>query len=164
MRNIERVFKKYKPIFEIILLEELHYMSSAIKDSVGLIFTNKLKDSLIEDMDYGLPSFGVCYGNHLVASVDNVEKYKKYKREKELLELTLYKNLPIVESSDVFHLLQDKSNKRKTEEVMLIAFPEKCGVEIDKEKLYYKVYFDYDKTNTEKLLVNFMEIKNENVN
>ena len=86
MKYIQEIFEKYQALFHIVMLEDLHRISNTIPNSLGFIHTESLTKSL-DDFDEfsNVPSFGICYGTQLAASVDEVDKYKKDKKWKELI-------------------------------------------------------------------------------
>ena len=118
---MKKVWEKYQPIFEIVVLEKLHMLSKKIENRLGMITESEMN---IMDVDeYAIPKFGVMFGTNLCASFDKVEKDKKL----ELLRLTLYRNLAISETMDMVDLL---SKKPKLNEVNMLASPQKCKVTI----------------------------------
>ena len=118
---MKKVWEKYQPIVEIVVLEKLHMLSKKIENRLGMITESEMN---IMDVDeYAIPKFGVMFGTNLCASFDKVEKDKKL----ELLRLTLYRNLAISETMDMVDLL---SKKPKLNEVNMLASPQKCKVTI----------------------------------
>ena len=118
---MKKVWEKYQPIVEIVVLEKLHMLSKKIENRLGMITESEMN---IMDVDeYAIPKFGVLFGTNLCASFDKVEKDKKL----ELLRLTLYRNLAISETMDMVDLL---SKKPKLNQVNMLASPQKCKVTI----------------------------------
>ena len=109
---MKKVWEKYQPIVEIVVLEKLHMLSKKIENRLGMITESEMN---IMDVDeYAIPKFGVMFGTNLCASFDKVEKDKKL----ELLRLTLYRNLAISQTMDMVDLL---SKKAKLNDVNMFA-------------------------------------------
>ena len=92
---MKQVWKKYQPIVEIVVLDELHILSKKIQNRLGMITESQM--SIAEVDEYSIPKFGVMFGTNLCASFDKVERDKKL----ELLKLTLYRNLALSETMDM---------------------------------------------------------------
>ena len=106
----------------------------------------------IKDIDeYTIPKFGVMFGTNLCASFDDVERDKKI----ELLTLTLYRNLAISEAMDLSDLL---SKSVKTNEVNMLASPQKCKVTIKNKEPIDVVKIKHSLKNKKKKFINFTTI------
>ena len=121
---MKQVWKKYQPIVEIVVLNELHMLSKKIQNRLGMI--TESETNITEIDEYSIPKFGVMFGTNLCASFDKVEKDKKV----ELLKLTLYKNLAISETMDMVDLL---SKQPKLNQVNMLASPQRCKVTIEND-------------------------------
>ena len=72
---MKKVWEKYQPIVEIVVLEKLHMLSKKIENRLGMITESEMN---IMDVDeYAIPKFGVMFGTNLCASFDKVEKDNK---------------------------------------------------------------------------------------
>ena len=148
---MKKVWEKYQPIVEIVVLEKLHMLSKKIENRLGMITESKMN---IMDVDeYAIPKFGVMFGTNLCASFDKVEKDKKL----ELLRLTLYRNLAISETMDMVDLL---SKKPKLNEVNMLASPQKCKVTIKNDIPIDVVRIKHNVKNRRKKMINFISISN----
>ena len=148
---MKKVWEKYQPIVEIVVLEKLHMLSKKIENRLGMITESEMN---IMDVDeYAIPKFGVMFGTNLCASFDKVEKDKKL----ELLRLTLYKNLAISETMDMVDLL---SKKPKLNEVNMLASPQKCKVTIKNDIPIDVVRIKHNVKNRRKKMINFISISN----
>ena len=148
---MKKVWEKYQPIVEIVVLEKLHMLSKKIENRLGMITESEMN---IMDVDeYAIPKFGVMFGTNLCASFDKVEKDKKL----ELLRLTLYRNLAISETMDMVDLL---SKKPKLNEVNMLASPQKCKVTIKNDIPIDVVRIKHNIKNRKKKLINFISISN----
>ena len=148
---MKKVWEKYQPIVEIVVLEKLHMLSKKIENRLGMITESEMN---IMDVDeYAIPKFGVMFGTNLCASFDKVEKDKKL----ELLRLTLYRNLAISETMDMVDLL---SKKPKLNEVNMLASPQKCKVTIKNDIPIDVVRIKHNIRNKKKKMINFISISN----
>ncbi len=148
---MKKVWEKYQPIVEIVVLEKLHMLSKKIENRLGMITESEMN---IMDVDeYAIPKFGVMFGTNLCASFDKVEKDKKL----ELLRLTLYRNLAISETMDMVDLL---SKKPKLNEVNMLASPQKCKVTIKNDIPIDVVRIKHNVKNRRKRMINFISISN----
>ena len=148
---MKKVWEKYQPIVEIVVLEKLHMLSKKIENRLGMITESEMN---IMDVDeYAIPKFGVMFGTNLCASFDKVEKDKKL----ELLRLTLYRNLAISETMDMVDLL---SKKPKLNEVNMLASPQKCKVTIKNDIPIDVVKIKHNIRNKKKKMINFISISN----
>ena len=148
---MKKVWEKYQPIVEIVVLEKLHMLSKKIENRLGMITESEMN---IMDVDeYAIPKFGVMFGTNLCASFDKVEKDKKL----ELLRLTLYRNLAISETMDMVDLL---SKKPKLNEVNMLASPQKCKVTIKNDIPIDVVKIKHNIKNKRKKMINFISISN----
>tara|TARA_Y100001937_G_scaffold124878_1_gene190475 strand:- start:606 stop:1052 length:447 start_codon:yes stop_codon:yes gene_type:complete len=148
---MKKVWEKYQPIVEIVVLEKLHMLSKKIENRLGMITESEMN---IMDVDeYAIPKFGVMFGTNLCASFDKVEKDKKL----ELLRLTLYRNLAISETMDMVDLL---SKKPKLNEVNMLASPQKCKVTIKNDIPIDVVRIKHNVKNRRKKMINFISISN----
>ena len=148
---MKKVWEKYQPIVEIVVLEKLHMLSKKIENRLGMITESEMN---IMDVDeYAIPKFGVMFGTNLCASFDKVEKDKKL----ELLRLTLYRNLAISETMDMVDLL---SKKPKLNEVNMLASPQKCKVTIKNDIPIDVVRIKHNVKNKEKKMISFISISN----
>ena len=148
---MKKVWEKYQPIVEIVVLEKLHMLSKKIENRLGMITESEMN---IMDVDeYTIPKFGVMFGTNLCASFDKVEKDKKL----ELLRLTLYRNLAISETMDMVDLL---SKKPKLNEVNMLASPQKCKVTIKNDIPIDVVRIKHNVKNRRKRMINFISISN----
>ena len=148
---MKKVWEKYQPIVEIVVLEKLHMLSKKIENRLGMITESEMN---IMDVDeYAIPKFGVMFGTNLCASFDKVEKDKKL----ELLRLTLYRNLAISETMDMVDLL---SKKPKLNEVNMLASPQKCKVTIKNDIPIDVVKIKHNVKNKRKKMINFISISN----
>lgn len=148
---MKKVWEKYQPIVEIVVLEKLHMLSKKIENRLGMITESEMN---IMDVDeYTIPKFGVMFGTNLCASFDKVEKDKKL----ELLRLTLYRNLAISETMDMVDLL---SKKPKLNEVNMLASPQKCKVTIKNDIPIDVVRIKHNVKNRRKKMINFISISN----
>ena len=148
---MKKVWEKYQPIVEIVVLEKLHMLSKKIENRLGMITESEMN---IMDVDeYAIPKFGVMFGNNLCASFDKVEKDKKL----ELLRLTLYRNLAISETMDMVDLL---SKKPKLNEVNMLASPQKCKVTIKNDIPIDVVRIKHNVKKSRKKMINFISISN----
>ena len=146
---MKKVWEKYQPIVEIVVLEKLHMLSKKIENRLGMITESEMN---IMDVDeYAIPKFGVMFGTNLCASFDKVEKDKKL----ELLRLTLYRNLAISETMDMVDLL---SKKPKLNEVNMLASPQKCKVTIKNNIPIDVVKIKHHIKNKKKKMINFISI------
>tara|TARA_B000000557_G_scaffold10366_1_gene8494 strand:- start:289 stop:735 length:447 start_codon:yes stop_codon:yes gene_type:complete len=148
---MKKVWEKYQPIVEIVVLEKLHMLSKKIENRLGMITESEMN---IMDVDeYAIPKFGVMFGTNLCASFDKVEKDKKL----ELLRLTLYRNLAISETMDMVDLL---SKKPKLNEVNMLASPQKCKVTIKNDIPIDVVRIKHNVKKSRKKMINFISISN----
>ena len=148
---MKKVWEKYQPIVEIVVLEKLHMLSKKIENRLGMITESEMN---IMDVDeYAIPKFGVMFGTNLCASFDKVEKDKKL----ELLRLTLYRNSAISETMDMVDLL---SKKPKLNEVNMLASPQKCKVTIKNDIPIDVVRIKHNIRNKKKKMINFISISN----
>ena len=148
---MKKVWEKYQPIVEIVVLEKLHMLSKKIENRLGMITESEMN---IMDVDeYAIPKFGVMFGTNLCASFDKVEKDKKL----ELLRLTLYRNLAISETMDMVDLL---SKKPKLNQVNMLASPQKCKVTIKNDIPIDVVKIKHNVKNKRKKMINFISISN----
>ena len=148
---MKKVWEKYQPIVEIVVLEKLHMLSKKIENRLGMITESEMN---IMDVDeYAIPKFGVMFGTNLCASFDKVEKDKKL----ELLRLTLYRNLAISETMDMVDLL---SKKPKLNEVNMLASPQKCKVTIKNDMPIDVVRIKHNVKKSRKKMINFISISN----
>ena len=146
---MKKVWEKYQPIVEIVVLEKLHMLSKKIENRLGMITESEMN---IKDVDeYAIPKFGVMFGTNLCASFDKVEKDKKL----ELLRLTLYRNLAISETMDMVDLL---SKKPKLNEVNMLASPQKCKVTIKNNIPIDVVKIRHNVKKRKKKMINFISI------
>ena len=146
---MKQVWKKYQPIVEIVVLNELHILSKKIQNRLGMITESQM--SITEVDEYSIPKFGVMFGTNLCASFDKVEKDKKL----ELLKLTLYRNLALSETMDMVDLL---SKQPKLNEVNMLASPQKCNVTIKNNKPIDVVKIKHSVKNKNKKLINFISL------
>lgn len=146
---MKQVWKKYQPIVEIVVLNELHILSKKIQNRLGMITESEM--SINEIDEYSIPKFGVMFGTNLCASFDKVEKDKKL----ELLKLTLYRNLALSETMDMVDLL---SKQPKLNEVNMLASPQKCNVTIKNNKPIDVVKIKHSVKNKNKKLINFISL------
>ena len=146
---MKQVWKKYQPIVEIVVLNELHILSKKIQNRLGMITESEM--SINEVNEYSIPKFGVMFGTNLCASFDKVEKDKKL----ELLKLTLYRNLALSETMDMVDLL---SKQPKLNEVNMLASPQKCNVTIKNNKPIDVVKIKHSVKNKNKKLINFISL------
>ena len=146
---MKQVWKKYQPIVEIVVLNELHILSKKIQNRLGMITESEM--SINEVDEYSIPKFGVMFGTNLCASFDKVEKDKKL----ELLKLTLYRNLALSETMDMVDLL---SKQPKLNEVNMLASPQKCNVTIKNNKPIDVVKIKHSVKNKNKKLINFISL------
>ena len=144
---MKQVWKKYQPIVEIVVLNELHILSKKIQNRLGMITESEM--SINEVNEYSIPKFGVMFGTNLCASFDKVEKDKKL----ELLKLTLYRNLALSETMDMVDLL---SKQPKLNEVNMLASPQKCNVTIKNNKPIDVVKIKHSVKNKDKKIINFI--------
>ena len=144
---MKQVWKKYQPIVEIVVLNELHILSKKIQNRLGMITESQM--SIIEGDEYSIPKFGVMFGTNLCASFDKVERDKKL----ELLKLTLYRNLALSETMDMVDLL---SKQPKLNEVNMLASPQKCNVTIKNNKPIDVVKIKHSVKNKDKKIINFI--------
>ena len=148
---MKKVWEKYQPIVEIVVLEKLHMLSKKIENRLGMITESEMN---IMDVDeYAIPKFGVMFGTNLCASFDKVEKDKKL----ELLRLTLYRNLAISETMEMVDLL---SKKPKLNEVNMLASPQKCKVTIKNDIPIDVVRIKHNVKKSRKKMINFISISN----
>ena len=148
---MKKVWEKYQPIVEIVVLEKLHMLSKKIENRLGMITESEMN---IMDVDeYAIPKFGVMFGTNLCASFDKVEKDKKL----ELLRLTLYRNLAISDTMDMVDLL---SKKPKLNEVNMLASPQKCKVTIKNDIPIDVVRIKHNVKKSRKKMINFISISN----
>ena len=146
---MKQVWKKYQPIVEIVVLDELHILSKKIQNRLGMITESEMS---INDVDeYSIPKFGVMFGTNLCASFDKVERDKKL----ELLRLTLYRNLALSDTMDMVDLL---SKQPKLNEVNMLASPQKCNVTIKNNKPIDVVKIKHSVKNKDKKLINFISL------
>ena len=146
---MKKVWEKYQPIVEIVVLEKLHMLSKKIENRLGMITESEMN---IMDVDeYAIPKFGVMFGTNLCASFDKVEKDKKL----ELLRLTLYRNLAISDTMDMVDLL---SKKPKLNEVNMLASPQKCKVTIKNNIPIDVVKIRHNVKKRKKKMINFISI------
>ena len=146
---MKRVWKKYQPIVEIVVLDKLHILSKRIQNRLGMITESEV--NILDIDEFTMPKFGVMFGTNLCASFDDIEIDKKI----ELLTLTLYRNLAISEAMDLSDLL---SKKAKTNEVNMLASPQKCKVTIKNKKSIDVVKINHSLKNKKKKLINFTTI------
>ena len=146
---MKQVWKKYQPIVEIVVLDELHILSKKIQNRLGMITESEM--SINEVDEYSIPKFGVMFGTNLCASFDKVEKDKKL----ELLKLTLYRNLALSETMDMVDLL---SKQPKLNEVNMLASPQKCNVTIKNDKPIDVVRIKHSMRNKDKRFITFISI------
>ena len=148
---MKKVWEKYQPIVEIVVLEKLHMLSKKIENRLGMITESEMN---IMDVDeYAIPKFGVMFGTNLCESFDKVEKDKKL----ELLRLTLYRNLAISETMDMVDLL---SKKPKLNQVNMLASPQKCKVTIKNDIPIDVVRIKHNVKKSRKKMINFISISN----
>ena len=146
---MKKVWEKYQPIVEIVVLEKLHMLSKKIENRLGMITESEMN---IMDVDeYAIPKFGVMFGTNLCASFDKVEKDKKL----ELLRLTLYRNLAISDTIDMVDLL---IKKPKLNEGNMLASPQKCKVTIKNDIPIDVVKIKHHIKNKKKKMINFISI------
>ena len=146
---MKKVWEKYQPIVEIVVLEKLHMLSKKIENRLGMITESEMN---IMDVDeYAIPKFGVMFGTNLCASFDKVERDKKL----ELLRLTLYRNLAISDTMDMVDLL---SKKPKLNEVNMLASPQKCKVTIKNNIPIDVVKIRHNVKKRKKKMINFISI------
>jgi len=148
---MKKVWEKYQPIVEIVVLEKLHMLSKKIENRLGMITESEM--NIMDVNEYTIPKFGVMFGTNLCASFDKVEKDKKL----ELLRLTLYRNLAISETMDMVDLL---SKKPKLNEVNMLASPQKCKVTIKNDIPIDVVKIKHNVKNKRKKMINFISISN----
>ena len=148
---MKKVWEKYQPIVEIVVLEKLHMLSKKIENRLGMITESEM--NIMDVNEYAIPKFGVMFGTNLCASFDKVEKDKKL----ELLRLTLYRNLAISETMDMVDLL---SKKPKLNEVNMLASPQKCKVTIKNDIPIDVVRIKHNVKNRRKKMINFISISN----
>ena len=148
---MKKVWEKYQPIVEIVVLEKLHMLSKKIENRLGMITESEM--NIMDVNEYTIPKFGVMFGTNLCASFDKVEKDKKL----ELLRLTLYRNLAISETMDMVDLL---SKKPKLNEVNMLASPQKCKVTIKNDIPIDVVRIKHNIRNKKKKMINFISISN----
>ena len=146
---MKQVWENYQPIVEIVVLDKLHILSKRIQNRLGMITESEV--SITEIDEFSIPKFGVMFGTNLCASFDDVERDKKI----ELLTLTLYRNLAISETMDLSDLL---SKNAKTNEVNMLASPQKCKVTIKNKKPIDVVKIKHNLKNKEKKFINFTTI------
>ena len=146
---MKQVWKKYQPIVEIVVLNELHILSKKIQNRLGMITESEM--SITEVDEYSIPKFGVMFGTNLCASFDKVERDKKL----ELLRLTLYRNLALSDTMDMVDLL---SKQPKLNEVNMLASPQKCNVTIKNNKPIDVVKIKHSVKNKDKKLINFISL------
>ena len=146
---MKQVWKKYQPIVEIVVLDELHILSKKIQNRLGMITESEM--SITEVDEYSIPKFGVMFGTNLCASFDKVERDKKL----ELLKLTLYRNQALSETMDMVDLL---SKQPKLNEVNMLASPQKCNVTIKNNKPIDVVKIKHSVKNKDKKLINFISL------
>ena len=148
---MKKVWEKYQPIVEIVVLEKLHMLSKKIENRLGMITESEMN---IMDVDeYAIPKFGVMFGTNLCARFDKVEKDKKL----ELLRLTLYRNLAISETMDMVDLL---SKNPKLNQVNMLASPQKCKVTIKNDIPIDVVRIKHNVKKSRKKMINFISISN----
>ena len=148
---MKKVWEKYQPIVEIVVLKKLHMLSKKIENRLGMITESEM--NIMDVNEYTIPKFGVMFGTNLCASFDKVEKDKKL----ELLRLTLYRNLAISETMDMVDLL---SKKPKLNEVNMLASPQKCKVTIKNDIPIDVVRIKHNVKNRRKKMINFISISN----
>ena len=148
---MKKVWEKYQPIVEIVVLEKLHMLSKKIENRLGMITESEM--NIMDVNEYTIPKFGVMFGTNLCASFDKVEKDKKL----ELLRLTLYRKLAISETMDMVDLL---SKKPKLNEVNMLASPQKCKVTIKIDIPIDVVKIKHNVKNKRKKMINFISISN----
>jgi len=148
---MKKVWEKYQPIVEIVVLEKLHMLSKKIENRLGMITESEM--NIMDVNEYTIPKFGVMFGTNLCASFDKVEKDKKL----ELLRLTLYRNLAISETMDMVDLL---SKKPKLNEVNMLASPQKCKVTIKNDIPIDVVRIKHNVKKSRKKMINFISISN----
>ena len=148
---MKKVWEKYQPIVEIVVLEKLHMLSKKIENRLGMITESEM--NIMDVNEYTIPKFGVMFGTNLCASFDKVQKDKKL----ELLRLTLYRNLAISETMDMVDLL---SKKPKLNEVNMLASPQKCKVTIKNDIPIDVVKIKHNVKNKRKKMINFISISN----
>ena len=146
---MKRVWEKYQPIVEIVVLDKLHILSKRIQNRLGMITESEV--SITEIDEFSIPKFGVMFGTNLCASFDDVERNKKL----ELLSLTLYRNLAISETMDLSDLL---SKNAKTNEVNMLASPQKCKVTIKNNIPIDVVKIRHNVKKRKKKMINFISI------
>ena len=146
---MKRVWEKYQPIVEIVVLDKLHILSKRIQNRLGMITESEV--SITEIDEFSIPKFGVMFGTNLCASFDDVERDKKI----ELLTLTLYRNLAISDTMDMVDLL---SKKPKLNEVNMLALPQKCKVTIKNDIPIDVVRIKHHVKNKKKKMINFISI------
>ena len=114
---MKKVWEKYQPIVEIVVLEKLHMLSKKIENRLGMITESEMN---IMDVDeYAIPKFGVMFGTNLCASFDKVEKDKKL----ELLRL-------IIENKKIWILDEPLSNlDDESIDVISQTFEDHCSKE-----------------------------------
>ena len=148
---MKKVWEKYQPIVEIVVLEKLHMLSKKIENRLGMITESEM--NIMDVYEYAIPKFGVMFGTNLCASFDKVEKDKKL----ELLRLTLYRNLAISETMDMVDLL---SKKPKLNQVNMLASPQKCKVTIKNDIPIDVVRIKHNVKKSRKKMINFISISN----
>ena len=148
---MKKVWEKYQPIVEIVVLEKLHMLSKKIENRLGMITESEM--NIMDVNEYTIPKFGVMFGTNLCASFDKVEKDKKI----ELLKLTLYRNLAISDTMDMVDLL---SKKPKLNQVNMLASPQKCKVTIKNDIPIDVVRIKHNVKNKEKKMISFISISN----
>ena len=146
---MKKVWEKYQPIVEIVVLEKLHMLTKKIENRLGMITESEM--NIMDVNEYTIPKFGVMFGTNLCASFDKVEKDKKL----ELLRLTLYRNLAISETMDMVALL---SKKPKLNEVYMLASPQKCKVTIKNNIPIDVVKIRHNVKKRKKKMINFISI------
>ena len=149
---MKQVWEKYQPIVEIVVLDKLHILSKKIQNRLGMITESEI--NILDIDEFTIPKFGVMFGTNLCASFDDVERNRKI----EFLTLTLYRNLAISKAMDLSDLL---SKKAKTNEVNMLASPQKCKVTIKNKKPIDVVKINHSLKNKKKKLINFTTISEQ---
>lgn len=146
---MKNVWKSYQPIVEIVVLDKLHILSERIQNRLGMITESEV--NIINLDEYNIPKFGVMFGTNLCASFDEIERNKK----KELLYLTLYRNLAISKAMDLSDLL---TRNAKTNQVNMIASPQRCKITIKNKKPINVVNINPSIKNKKKKFISFTTI------
>ena len=60
---MKRVWKKYQPIVEIVVLDKLHILSKRIQNRLGMITESEV--NILDIDEFTMPKFGVMFGTNL---------------------------------------------------------------------------------------------------